>query len=255
MDCIFCDTLNEAQSIEHIVSESLGNKRYVMKKGEVCDVCNGRFSKFEDIALTKTVLVMERARFGVETKKGRNVKGSVKGIGITGDEDLRPTYLKLKGLNESNVQDYDHATGIGHVVIPSFDKSEVATSKLLLKMGLESIFTSQRTIFKKYDFTELKEFLTSKSNSGWPFMTSDFELEKFESVPKLLDKYFLGKINCRLSFLELDRECLLFKFKYGAIPLTINLLNRNLQWIKAILPRDKNAQLYPQRFNSKLEKI
>ena len=76
MKCIICDSEDESKSVEHIVSESFGNKEYVMQKGEVCDICNGRFSKCEQSALSNSVFVMERARFGVESKKGRTAKDS-----------------------------------------------------------------------------------------------------------------------------------------------------------------------------------
>ena len=99
MKCIFCDIENDAKSIEHIVSESFGNKSYVMEKGRVCDKCNQKFSKFEGNALANSVFAMERARFGIITKKGKNVKGKVDELIIEGDEKFRKTYLSLQGLN------------------------------------------------------------------------------------------------------------------------------------------------------------
>ena len=105
MTCIFCDTPNEAISIEHIVSESLGNKNYVMQRGKVCDSCNSRFSNFEGTALSNSIFVMERARFGIETKKGKHAKGKVNDLTIEGDKDLRPSYINVKGLNKENFKD------------------------------------------------------------------------------------------------------------------------------------------------------
>jgi hypothetical protein len=87
--CIFCDKDNYAESLEHIVPESFGNKLYVMEKGKVCDICNGRFSKSEGISLANSIFVMERARFGIVTKKGKNVKGKVNDLKIKGDEKFR----------------------------------------------------------------------------------------------------------------------------------------------------------------------
>ena len=254
-NCIFCDELNEAKSIEHIVPESFGNKRYVVEKGKVCDDCNSRFSKFEGIALTNSVFVMERARFGIETKKRRNVKGKVNELEIEGDKSFRENFLTIKGLNNDNLKDFDPSTGIGHLYIESFDKSEVATSKLILKIGLESIYASRRALFDKYDFKELKDFLTSKNNNDWPFLTTDFEINKFESVPKYFDKYLLKKNHCELRFLEIDEETLLFKFKYGAISMTINLLNRNLKLAREMMNQDSKAMLYPEHFRKKLERL
>jgi putative sterol carrier protein len=78
--------------------------------------------------------------------------------------------------------------------LKSFDKSEVAGSKLLLKMALSSIFTSQRDLFKEYDFDNLKDFLMGKNNIDWPFMTSKFEIAKFKSIPRYIDKYNLTQV-------------------------------------------------------------
>jgi len=245
MTCIFCDAENNAISIEHIVSESLGNEKYVMQRGKVCDICNSRFSKFEGKALTKTVFAVERARFAIRTKKKKAVKGKIKGIEIEGDKEFRKTYLYVKGLTHENFKSYDPKTKIGSFEVSSFDKSEVATSKLVLKIALESIFTSQKKLFKKYDFKNLKDFLTTKNNMVWPFMTTDFEIEKFKSVPIQYDKYLLNKNHCELKFLELNHDVLLFKFKYGGVALTLNLLNRNVEWTKSIIEHDKLASFYP----------
>lgn len=254
MKCIFCDKENEAESIEHIVPESFGNKVYVMKKGEVCDTCNGKFSKFEEKALTNSVFVMERARFAIITKKGKNVKGEIKKLIIEGDKNFREKYINVTGIDEENMIEFNPTSGIGYLLIPSFDKSEVSTSKLLLKIGLESFYHSQKTLFKKYKFTDLKDFLTVKNNKPWPFLTTDFEIQKFYSIPRHNDKYILKQKHCELKFVEIDKNTLLFKFKFGAIAMTINLLNRNLNWIEENLKLDKKSMLYPEHFRNKISK-
>lgn len=252
MKCIFCDTENNAKSIEHIISESFGNKEYVMQKGAVCDNCNSRFSNFEGIALTNSVYIMERARFGIVTKKGKNAKGKVNELIIEGDKDFKKNYLNIKGLNPKNFRDFDPKTKIAHLFIESFDKSEVATSKLILKIGLESIYTSQRQIFNKYNFKELKDYLTNKNNYDWPFLMTD--IGTLTSVPNLTEESHLKNIHCELKFSEVNNETLLFNFKYGAIPVTINLINRNLNWIKEFLKHDEKATLYPLHYRGKLAK-
>lgn len=254
MECIFCNSRKIANSVEHIVPESFGNKVYVMQKGKVCDLCNGRFSKFEDTALTNSIFIMERARFGVETKKGQNAKGKINGLIIEGDILKRPNYLTVKGLTAENLKDFNPKTEGGHLVVSSFSKSEVAASKLVLKIGFESIYTSQRPIFKKYEFKELKDFLTTKTNNDWPFLITDFEVEKFRSVARFYHKFYLKNIHCDLKYLEVNESVLLFKFKYGKIAITLNLINRNLNWVKTALAEDSKATLFPEHFKNKLEK-
>ncbi len=255
MICIFCDNENTAKSEEHIVPESFGNKIYIMPKGKVCDECNQRFSDFEGNALANSVFAMERARYGIVTKKGKNVKGKVNELIIEGDEKFRKYILNIKGLNEKNIRNYDPKTRTGELIIQTFDKSEVATSKLLLKMALESINFSQKKIFEKYDFTELKDFLLLRNNKDWPFMTTDFELQKFTSVPRFSTKHYLKtKLHCELKFLEFDDKTLLFKFKFGGIAMTINLLNRDLDWIKKMPKKDGVESVYPEHYRRKISK-
>jgi hypothetical protein len=251
LECIFCNLENEAKAVEHIVSESLGNQDYIMPKGAVCDVCNNKFAKFEQTALVNSVFIMERARFGVKTKRKKNAKGKVEELEIEGDEDFRKNYLTVKGLNSENFK-LDPTGKTGSLRISSFDKSDVAASKLVLKIGLEALFKSQPKIYSKYDFKELRSFLLSPATSEWPFLTSDFELEKFLSVPTQNDKYLLKVRHCELKFLEYDEETLLFKFKFGAIPITINLLNRSLGWISKMLAHEQIESLYPEHYRKKV---
>jgi len=253
MKCIFCNNENKAKSIEHIVSESLGNTTYLMTRGAVCDECNSKFSKFEAPALTKSILHFERAKMAVSNKRGKNAKGKIKELQVEGDTEFRKNILNIKGLSEINFKDFDPTTGTGKLIVASFDGTEVPVSKLLLKMALESIYTSRRKLYNKYDFTHLREFLLDASNKPWPFIMTRYEQSKFESIPRYSDKYNLGRtVSCELKFCELDDKTLLFKFKYGAIPMVINLLSRDTGWMQQVVDSDDKAQVYPEHFRKRL---
>lgn len=249
--CIFCDNANNAKSLEHIVSESFGNKHYLMARGAVCDECNNKFSKFEDKALSNTVFVMERARLGVETKKGRNVKGKIGSLTIEGNKNFTKHLVNIKGVASENIKEFNPETGIGKLHVKSFDKSEVAASKFLLKTGLEALYTSQRELFDKYDFSEIKDFLSGKDNRNWPFLTTNVEIRKFKSIPKYSVKYKLKQCRIELKFLEIDSTTLLFKFTFGAVSMSVNLLSRNLEWIRETMAVDTRAGLYPIEYVKK----
>jgi hypothetical protein len=46
MRCIFCRTNSSgSRSVEHVIPESLGNKRHVLRPGIVCDKCNNYFAR------------------------------------------------------------------------------------------------------------------------------------------------------------------------------------------------------------------
>ncbi len=253
MVCIFCDKDNNATSIEHIVPESFGNTFYTLTKGKVCDECNSRFSNFERKALSNSIFAIERAKFGVATKKGKSVNAKVKELIIEGDKKFRKSLVKIKGLDDTNTKNYNPKDRTFQVLIPTFDKSEVATSKLLLKIGLESISISQKKLFKKYSFQDLKNYLTTKINKDWPFINNNKELEKFNSITKFYLKHQLNKIHCKLKYLEVDENTLLFKFEYGDISMMINLLNRNLGWIKEKVNKDDSSSIYPEHYRNKIK--
>jgi hypothetical protein len=252
MNCIFCDKQNEAKSIEHIVSESFGNKDYVMERSSVCEECNSSFSKFEDKALSNSIFVFERARLGIVTKKGRNVKGQVKDIKVEGNQDFKKQHIFVTGVNEENFRNFDTKTQTGQLYVESFDKSEESACKLTLKIALESIFTSRKKeLFDKYDFTELKHYLTKKNTKDWPFIMSDYEPSKFTSVPKMSVKYNLKKKRIELTFLEINEKTLLFKFSFAAVSITVNLLSRNFNWSEEFIEYDNLIQIYPKHYRKK----
>lgn len=249
--CIFCNQENESKSIEHIVPESFGNKIYVMELGDVCDNCNSKFSKFEHTALSNSIFVMERARLGKPSKKGKPAKGKVAEFEITGDDEFTPQKIFMRGLKKESIKDFDPLTKTFSVTIPSFDKSEVSTSKMLLKMGLESLFKSQRKIYDSGNFDELRKFLLDPQTKDWPFLVTNHEIGNFKSIPRFFHKHELNKIPCTIHY-QIVNECIIVKFSYGGISMVINLSNRDLPWTNDYLNEDSNATLHPDHFKKKV---
>jgi hypothetical protein len=98
MACIFCGSTHALNTVEHIVPESLGNKSYALEKGKICADCNNGFSKFEDIAQSKSILGYERARLAVMTKKGKPGRGKTGHLEFIGSEDFKKNYIRAAGL-------------------------------------------------------------------------------------------------------------------------------------------------------------
>src|SRR5215217_7224004 len=73
MRCIFCKADSSAShSIEHIIPESLGNTRFVLPRGIVCDCCNNYFArKVEAPFLTSPALRYLRFHEELGNKRGR----------------------------------------------------------------------------------------------------------------------------------------------------------------------------------------
>jgi hypothetical protein len=74
MKCIFCkNDSSKSISVEHIIPESLGNKRNILSKGVVCDSCNNYFgNKIEKTVLELPYFKSLRSRLLIENKKGKN---------------------------------------------------------------------------------------------------------------------------------------------------------------------------------------
>lgn len=73
MRCIFCRNPSSAStSVEHVIPESLGNKRHVLPKGIVCDRCNNYFSrKVEKPFLDLPAVRQLRFQQDLESKRGK----------------------------------------------------------------------------------------------------------------------------------------------------------------------------------------
>ena len=62
--CIFCGTDDGAETVEHIIPQSLGNVHYLLPKGCVCHQCNNRFARFENKVVSSEEFIAERKRLG-----------------------------------------------------------------------------------------------------------------------------------------------------------------------------------------------
>lgn len=258
MACIFCLSNHALNTVEHIVPESLGNIQYVLSKGDVCDGCNERFSKFEKKALDRSILGFERLNLGVKTKKNKPASWQQgKGKRFHGDKGFRPGYLIVPDLKKKdfmNDKTYDPKKQTIRYRVESFEQNENPTSKVLLKMAFEALFKSKNDLWRKYEFEELKAFLAGDSNIDWPFIMPTNQLIEFESIPEGLDKGALDKIPCRLLISEVDSKNLIFRFEYGNKPIAyeINLLNRSLEWIKPHKDEGNIFCVFPRHFDKAL---
>jgi hypothetical protein len=254
MACIFCSNGNSFGNVEHIVPESMGNTNYILDKGIVCDSCNSRFSSFEKKAQGSTIFGHERARLGHKNKDGNPVKGKTGGVEFTGSKEFKKNEIVVKGLEKAEIISYNRRTGRFKIRIQGFDKSEVATSKFLLKIAFEALFKSKPELWAKYDFSNLIKFVRGIENKDWPFISPKKELIPFLSIPENGDEQALNEIPCQLRISEVDSDNLIFRFVYASknVAFEINLLNRNLEWIKPHIPKGNIFCVYPRHFDKYL---
>ncbi len=95
MRCFFCKcNTDSSKSVEHIIPESMGNKKYILDKGIVCDKCNNYFSReiegpiqsYEDI---KMLMALE----DIWSKKGKRRTSSV----LLGREECQLDVTNING--------------------------------------------------------------------------------------------------------------------------------------------------------------
>jgi hypothetical protein len=251
MACIFCGIRVDKPSVEHIVPESLGNLYYTLPLGSICGKCNNMFSEFEDKALSKTMLGFERARYGIPTKKGKPAVAKSKGLSFTGSSNFIKNRVIVNGLNQENVQVVKN-DGSFIVHVQDFDKSDMATAKLILKIGYEALYRSQRKIFKNHDFSQLKNHLLKIDNAPWPIMTLSLNLVDFNSIPKYIDKHRLKKRQCEIKFKEVSDNIFLVEFRYGVLKYLVNAKSKDISWARDYFLIDSKANLYPEHLQKNL---
>lgn len=150
MRCIFCKQPSSAsKSVEHIIPESIGNKRHVLPRGIVCDGCNNYFSrKVEGPLLSHESMRNLRAWYRVPNKNGDHPSLAGTLIGPDIDIALRVTphgALDLRPERGRDIDKYDkylqHKDSRGEPSLFAFpvgtDPPQREMSRFLAKMALE----------------------------------------------------------------------------------------------------------------------
>ena len=157
MRCLFCKISSDStKSVEHIVPESLGNKRHVLPKGAVCDGCNNYFSReVEGPVLSHPSLKNLRAWHREPTKKGRfpaltgvhigteidvtlNVSNS--GAYNLGPYGIDPLQERNRERLLNNIAMEEQSGGPAFGFIFQDDMPEREMSRFLAKMALEVVY-------------------------------------------------------------------------------------------------------------------
>ena len=152
MVCIFCkESSTSSKSVEHIIPESIGNKRLVLPAGIVCDKCNNYFSsKVEKPVLSHQSMRNIRGWYQVPTKRGRkpSVKGCIAGtdveVGMKLSKDnklqIDPEKEKDKRVVDAVLARMNSGLEFPPIIFPiEIDPPRKEMSRFLAKMALETI--------------------------------------------------------------------------------------------------------------------
>lgn len=270
MRCIFCKTdSSSSKSVEHIIPESLGNKKGTLPKGAVCDRCNNYFAhKIEKVVLEMEYFQSLRARLMIENKKGilPKILGFTKNkevVEIRFSQDHNDT-IEVR-CNDSAVETLSNSNEIYVPFIPEPAKDDINISKFLGKIALEALAERvsaidgwQNDFVDNYSLDELRNFVRyGKGYKIWSYHIRRIDSENQVKYDKRLNKY-IEKLN-EYDFLipdipDVDNDIhnldnMYFVMAIMGIEYTINLTNAGLdryaKWLsdnqdKSILQMEKS---------------
>jgi hypothetical protein len=242
MRCIFCkQDSSHSRSVEHIMPESIGNKRRTLPPSVVCDKCNNYFArKVEQPLLGHHSMRNLRGWYRVPSKKGKSpsvvgwIGGTEVGIGLSVDSNGR---LRVDPERERDRNTLDEVLGPG----PSgnlqtsllfkfeMDPPKREMSRFLAKMGLESVAEDffpdpsapDDLVYEPF-FDDIRDFARyGNSHSEWPYSQRRVYPEKTLMRHPETNDWVQAGFGCR-RFITKRRETL-FVFCFYGIEFVINL--------------------------------
>lgn len=150
MKCLFCkQSSTDTKSVEHVVPESLGNTKFILPLGYVCDKCNNYFAReVEKPFLELPELRLLRFQEGIPNKK--NKMPAIDGL-LNGNYRIK---LKRKLSHNEVVNEVEvtpeamdtlfNASEKATIIVPAFTNemlppNAAITSRFLAKMALEAL--------------------------------------------------------------------------------------------------------------------
>ncbi len=97
MQCVFCLTKHGSfTSEEHIVPESLGNTKYVLPRGTVCDNCNNTvLAGLDSILVKDKIIAYLRTYFMVPNKEGKMPEVRMTNLNMQVKPDRSGLYMEM----------------------------------------------------------------------------------------------------------------------------------------------------------------
>lgn len=176
MRCIFCKQNSElSKSVEHILPESLGNTKHVLRPGWVCDSCNNYISReIERPFLKSAYMLAMRFTKRIPSKKG-NIP-PIKSIDAKSGCEIEMRWSledglsvnALKASEESHWINYLRSADSGRMYFPApvMPCEGLCTSRFIAKVGLEVLASrvadvpnSNTELVKNPQHDELRRFV------------------------------------------------------------------------------------------------
>ena len=247
MRCIFCkNDSSDSRSIEHVIPESIGNKKRILKAGVVCDTCNNYFArKVEGPILNHPSMRNFRAWYQVPNKRGKSpslhgyIAGADIDVGLSLDRIGKIQIDPKKSRNKQRVQaTINEGFKEPLIIIKEMNPPKREMSRFLCKMALEHIAeTSIDTegIVDTEFFDNIRNYARYGTNyPEWPYNQRHIFPEKTLMQHPETNEWVQAGFGC-CWFMNKRRETL-FAFLFYGIEFVINVGGPSIlgfkEWLK-----------------------
>jgi hypothetical protein len=190
--CLFCGTEKDLKNREHIIPESLGNKRFIIKN-RVCKRCNNSFSDVESYFCQHHFGSLEKLNYLKQTKKGR--KPSVLLMNGIATRDKRDNVL-IKQV----FKDKDEALKLifaKHIEfelpIITFPVDTKKLSRFLAKCGIEILYYKKGQFAYSDGFDFIREYVLKNGKDIFiPFLWGENHEDRIDIQFVQLDSKLKG---------------------------------------------------------------
>lgn len=185
LDCLFCGSTSNFNTIEHIIPESLGNDDLLLKE-EVCDKCQNYFGKeVENYVLNKTPIGFWRTLLTIKNKHGNlpglNFIKPDKNKGIFPDSHNKNDNILFQAhadfstelVLEKSIYEYLDNEGKGQAKYVITPKVIHQIGRFLGKVGLELLCLNDRESARNKEYDLIRKYSRHGSvNEVWPLFHS-----------------------------------------------------------------------------------
>lgn len=270
MRCIFCrQNSADSKSVEHIMPESIGNKKRVLARGIVCDKCNNYFArKVEGPVLSHSSMRNIRALYQVANKKGKfpSLRGHIGGtsvhVGLRRDRSEK-LVLEPERLSEKEILNSELEAGFpSGILFPmEMDPPKYEMSRFLCKMALETVAETFVTgegnaeaVAELEFFDKIRTYARyGKKSSVWPYSQRRIYPEVTMMRHPKTNEWVQAGFGC-CWFMNRRQETL-FVFCFYGIEFVVNVGGPSIRGYEEWLEEHSNISPIVERLGCHIETV
>lgn len=213
MKCIFCNAdTNDSKSVEHIIPQSFGNSKMILRRGIVCDKCNNYFSvEIENPFLSKDSSKMLRKELEIESKKGKiptinNFPNEINKIRQISSDTFLYIGLDNDTSKETIRKTVQTFSNYNTIIDKEILQKDCVTCRLLAKMAVEYFVFSLDQSEEACEYVRTDSVFKDIIHYARfdPRMNWDYNVRRYYALNKFHEDKIFDEINweCDLLFTE-----------------------------------------------------